>query len=179
MSQSTAPTFAQPAPNNSLGVAGFVSSLVGLISCGLLSPVGLVLSAVAMRREPKGLATAGLVFGIIGSIWIVVALVFGLFGVILAAIGIGVAAPFIGSAIELESLEAAIEARHQEVGTYPASLAELSGLDQDALTDSWGSPSRYSVAADGASFTLTSNGPDKLPGTGDDLSAGDEDGPGG
>jgi hypothetical protein len=170
MSQTHAPVYVQQPPGNSLGVAGFICSLVGLVSCGLLSPVGLVLSAAGLRREPKGLAIAGLVLGIIGSIWFVLALVFGLFGLILAAVGLGVAAPFIDSAIELESLDTSVRARYHQSGAYPATLSELTGLDQDALTDAWGSPYRYTLAADSASFSLTSDGPDKTPGTSDDLS---------
>ena len=41
-----------------------------------------------MYREPKGLAIAGFVIGLIGSAWIILALIFGLFTMILAAAGI-------------------------------------------------------------------------------------------
>lgn len=74
---------------NSLGTAGFICSLLGLIiSCGILSPVGLVMSLIALKKQPRGLATAGVVLGIIGSLWLIAALVFGLFAVILGALGI-------------------------------------------------------------------------------------------
>jgi hypothetical protein len=75
--------------DNNLGTAGFVISLVGILSCGFLSPVGAILSLMALNKEPKGLAIAGLVIGILGSAWVVVALIFGLFAVFAAAIGIG------------------------------------------------------------------------------------------
>lgn len=78
--------------SNSAGLAGFVISLVGLLSCGLLSPVGLIISMMGLKREPKGLAIAGVVIGLVGSLWVIVALVFGLFAVILAALGLGAAA---------------------------------------------------------------------------------------
>lgn len=68
------PRFAiQPAPANSLGTAGFVISLIGLVlSMGLLSPVGMVISFFAMFREPRGLAFAGFVLGVIGSAWLLI-----------------------------------------------------------------------------------------------------------
>ncbi|HRP61708.1 MAG TPA: hypothetical protein PK400_00255 [Phycisphaerales bacterium] len=68
------PRFAfQPTPTNSLGTAGLIISLIGLVlSAGLLSPVGMVISFVAMFREPRGLAFAGFILGVIGSAWLLV-----------------------------------------------------------------------------------------------------------
>jgi hypothetical protein len=57
-----------PAPSNRLGIAGFVLSLLGLISCGLLAPVGLVLSLVGVRKEPRGLAIAGAVISLVSFV---------------------------------------------------------------------------------------------------------------
>jgi hypothetical protein len=74
--------------SNGMGLAGFIISLVGLMSCGLVSPIGLVLSWIGLSKEPKGLAIAGLVLGLLGSLWIVVALAFGLFGGLLAVAGL-------------------------------------------------------------------------------------------
>lgn len=71
-----------------MAIAGFVLSLVGIISCGFLSPIGLILSWISLSRKSSGLATAGLVLGILGSLWVIVALVFGLFAVILGALGL-------------------------------------------------------------------------------------------
>jgi molecular chaperone DnaK len=56
-----------PPPTNGLGIAGFVCSLVGLCAGGLLSPVGLILSLVALGREPRGFAIAGVILGALGS----------------------------------------------------------------------------------------------------------------
>lgn len=75
-----------------MGIAGFVLSLLGLVSCGLLSPIGLILSWIGMYREPKGLAIAGFVMGLIGSFWLFVALAFGLFAVVLGLLGIAAGA---------------------------------------------------------------------------------------
>lgn len=66
-------------PTNVLGVAGFVLSVLGFLSCGLLSPIGLVLSFCGMFDKPKGLATAGLIIGFLGSSWLIIGvLVLGL-----------------------------------------------------------------------------------------------------
>lgn len=54
--------------SNSLAVAGFVCSVIGLF-IGILSVLGLILSASALSRtEGRGLAIAGLVIGIIGAV---------------------------------------------------------------------------------------------------------------
>lgn len=58
--------------SNVLGVAGFVFSLLGFFSCGVLAPIGLLLSFCGMFSEPKGLATAGLILGFVGSLWLIV-----------------------------------------------------------------------------------------------------------
>jgi len=79
----------KPQPSNSLGLAGFIVSLAGLVvSCGLLCPVGLLLSAVALFKRPRGFALAGFILGLIGSLWLIAAFVFGLFAVVLAMLGI-------------------------------------------------------------------------------------------
>ena len=82
-------------PSNGLGIAGFIVSLVGIVgSCGLLCPVGLLMSIIAMRREPRGFAIAGLIIGLLGSLWIFIALGFIILtgGVVAAAVALGIAA---------------------------------------------------------------------------------------
>jgi hypothetical protein len=80
-------TFDDPSPpghhrpsTNGLGIAGFVVSLVGMlgacVGAAVLSPVGLILSAIALRRVPRGLAIAGLMLGIIGSVLLMIAVLF-------------------------------------------------------------------------------------------------------
>lgn len=78
----------QPAqPNqgsNGLGIAGFVVSLCAAFLVWVpflnlvLSIVGLILSAMGMKKLPKGLATAGLVisiiFLVISLIWVITVL---------------------------------------------------------------------------------------------------------
>lgn len=59
---------ATPAPTNGLGVAGFVISLIGLLTCGCISPLGAIFSFVGCFGQPKGLAIAGLIIGCVGSL---------------------------------------------------------------------------------------------------------------
>lgn len=58
---------------NGLAVAGFVCSLVGIF-IGIIALLGLVFSTIALGRPGRrGLATAGLVLGIIGVVgWVIV-----------------------------------------------------------------------------------------------------------
>ena len=74
---------APQAPSNGLGVAGFVTGLIGLVLCWvpwfgmLLGLVGIVLSGIGISQGKKkgastGLAIAGLVCGILAVlVWIV------------------------------------------------------------------------------------------------------------
>lgn len=79
----------QSAPSNGLGVAGFVTSLVSLfLSCGLLSPVSMLLSLIGLMKRPRGFAIAG---SIISGLQLLIILAVGL-GPILAVVGIGAAA---------------------------------------------------------------------------------------
>jgi PBP1b-binding outer membrane lipoprotein LpoB len=47
-------------------IAGFISSVVGLFVLWPLCIVGVILSAIGMKSEKRGLAIAGLIIGIIG-----------------------------------------------------------------------------------------------------------------
>ena len=59
-------------PAKGLGIAGFVLSLLGLLCCGCLPPLsfgGLIFSIIAMvKGNRSGLAIAGLILGILGSL---------------------------------------------------------------------------------------------------------------
>src|SRR3954447_25698103 len=52
-------------PTNGLGLAGSITSLVGIVTCGVLSPVGLLLSLIGLLKSPRGFAVAGTVLGLI------------------------------------------------------------------------------------------------------------------
>lgn len=163
-------------PTNGFAIAGFVVSLVGFFSCGIFSPVAVVLSAIGMRREPKGLAIAGLIIGAVGCVLL---LLYGL-GLVLALLGVGVAAGAASGVIAeaAQSLEAVanvqiLDVRIQQYqaehgGTLPETLDELSA--SVPLTDPWGNPLRYEPLDDGE-YDLRSAGPDGRFDTADDIRA--------
>jgi len=59
--------FDKPRRINGLGIAGFVISLLGVLTFGLLSPVGLFFSLLGMLRSPRGFAATGTLLGLLGT----------------------------------------------------------------------------------------------------------------
>lgn len=156
-------------PSNGLGIAGFIVSLVGYLSCGLICPVGLIMSLVALKREPKGFAIAGVVFGALGSCWVLVA------AVITMIVGVGFIAgiaaifsPQVATHIEMGVIDARIQAYEQTNGSPPQSLSDL-GLSGRELQDAWGHPFVYELTDQPPGWKLTSPGPDGTLGTSDDI----------
>lgn len=156
--------------SNSLGTAGFVVSLIGLLSCGFLSPIGLLLSLIGLKRQPRGLATAGAVIGGIGSIGLVVALVVG-FGAIASMMGFAVVmqkqvethAALQQADVQIEQYRAEHENALPETDEGQALIAEC--------TDGWGNALKYERK--GEEFDLISAGPDGRFGTPDDVDSGE------
>ncbi len=153
-----------PPPVNRLGKTGFWTSLLGLFTCGFLSPLGLFLSLVALRKRPRGAATAGLLLGLLGSAWV------GL-----------LAAVMLGGAISAKALEAAkfemqtraacvqatevIEQYRQTTGRLPEGIEGNKLVLQ--FSDAWGNALRYDL--DDSDYTIRSSGPDREFDTADDL----------
>lgn len=179
MSQFPPPSFSQPtrfdgpgpgptAQGNTMGLVGFILSLVGLLSCGLLCPVGLVLSIIGLKREPRGLAVAGTVIGGIGSLGIVIGVLF--FGAMIAACGGAIAAGGgFKSFSDMLVIQQEVERYQSANGTLPSAMNQLTGVPQASLTDSWGTPYILTLSADGKSLELRSAGADKAMNTTDDL----------
>ncbi len=173
MSQAT-PTqeLARETTSNGLGIAGFVVSLVGFLGgCfggALLSPVGLVLSGVAMRRRPKGFAIAGLVLGILGSLWLVIALVLGT----LVVGGLGLASFAVLSQIRIverfEDVDRAIQDYKRDVGYLPIALSNLETQYPNRITPVLIKDMDYR-ATSLTSYTLILPGEDNKLGTADDV----------
>ncbi len=142
-------THERPTGTNVLGVVGFILSFC-------LSPIGLVISLIALAKQPRGFAIAGVIIGLLGSgVWV--------------CGGIGY------SAFKKAGLMSAIEMTQDFEKIQPAANASTTditslGLASDVSTDPWGTPYRIGPNESASSFKLTSNGPDKLPDTADDLS---------
>lgn len=163
--------------SNPLGVAGFVISIVGLCVGGLLSPVGLVLSLVALGKQPRGFAVAGVVIGAIGSCGIIIAIValpvaLALIIGIAAAVGAtALAGPQAESYVEMFVIATNVEERAREsAGILPATIAEgAPKLNPSQMTDPWGHPYQYELTQEGKAFRLYSMGPDGVAATPDDV----------
>lgn len=159
--------------SNGIGLAGFIVSLVGLVvTCGLISPIGLVLSLIGLTKRPKGFAIAGTIIGFIGSLWFIFGvLIFG--AGLLAMIGLGMIAAVAMAAANIGenaiNVFHDIEMYYESNGAAPMSLTDIGTYTPAELEDNWGSPIRYQVSADGQEIWLRSNGEDMLPDTGDDF----------
>ena len=154
----------QSQAENTLGLVGFICSLVGLVFC-IAAPVGLVLSLMGLRREPKGLAIAGTIIGGLTTLSYLAILAF--YGAVIAAcIGIGVAAqPELQTRQTLNDARSKLEQFQGEDGTIPGQ-AEGDGILQ-GLNDYWKRPLRYEPQ--GKNFVLRSAGPDGKFDTSDDI----------
>lgn len=157
------------AGTNRLGIAGFICSLVGLLTCGALSPVGLLISLAAIFRPPRGFAIAGVMLGILGSLLIAVIVALGSLTIGLrAAASVALGAGDVNALFDLHAIKRAIRQHHQETGALPRTLDELS-LEEGALTDSWGARYEYRRGPHGRHYTIESPGRDGLMGTADDI----------
>jgi hypothetical protein len=136
--------------SNPLGIVGFI-----LAFC--ISPLGLLLSLIALAWRPRGFAVAGVIIGLIGSV------IWGVFGTSawIARHGFFLATEY----VEVRSAVERYSAAHN--GELPADLA-TAGVVGDAAKDPWGKEYRFEVAADGKSWTLTSASYDGRFGTADD-----------
>ncbi len=151
------------AQSNGLGVAGFVVSLVGLCpTCALIPAVGLTLSLFGLRKRPRGFAIAGVVIGAFGLC--VTLLIYAMVYALLS----GATSPEFEVKIEFMLIQAKLSEQTSKAGSLPKSLGSL-GLPSSFIEDPWDNPYVYAVDPSGTSFTLSSSGPDGIPGNSDDL----------
>ena len=74
---------------NGMAVAGLACSLIGIGTCGILSIVGIVLSAIGIKKahdtgDRLGIAVAGLIVGIIGTILTIIVSIITAVGILTA-----------------------------------------------------------------------------------------------
>lgn len=93
----------QAPETNGLGTAGFIVSLISFFLCGLSSPVGLLLSGLALFKRPRGLAIAGTILGLLGSAWLFI----GGFAILAGFAALIFGASEASNAIEKARIEAA------------------------------------------------------------------------
>ncbi|HVX87223.1 MAG TPA: DUF4190 domain-containing protein [Phycisphaerae bacterium] len=159
-------TYVQASPSNGLGVAGFITSLVGIVTCGLLCPIGLILSFIAIFRRPRGFAVAGLVIGIVGTlIPVVIFLIWG--AAVLAMFGFAAA---VGPALQTYGNISTAESRIHDAYAQHMSLPTDDDGDTliDDLNDQWSHPLRYHRLGP-TRYEIRSAGPDGSFDTPDDI----------
>ena len=167
---------------NGLAIAGFVCSLLGIFgSCGLLSPIGLILSLVAIGREPRGFAIAGVVIGALGTCFMIPVVIVAialpmlllsvLIGLGLGGTLTGIFGPEFSAKLEMAQIAGEIQTYQDDHTMLPITLDDLAIADVDLKTDQWGHPYGYELGADGQSYRLFSVGPDGATGTADDIVA--------
>jgi len=162
------------AETNTLGLVGFVLGLVGLFATGgLLCPIALIISLVALGRRPRGFAIAGVILGFLGTCGGLIAILF--FGAaILAALGIAAVAAVLSEPQKFEVtgdmavIAAAVESNRAENGQLPLDLSALS-IPAAVTMDPWGRPYDYVLASDAGSYDIVSAGVDGIEGTADDV----------
>jgi hypothetical protein len=157
---------------NGLGVAGFILSLLGLFTAGTLSLIGVILSLVALGRQPRGFAIAGIVIGLLGLCgWFVAIVLLGVGAAILAVLGISMLADAEKFEISKDMLTMAVAVkRYEKESRYlPADLSVLD-LPLAVRTDPWGQAYRYHFDDSlPAKFDIVSTGEDTRLGTPDDV----------
>ncbi len=162
------------ASSNPLGIAGFVVSLAGLLlTCGVLCPVGCVLSLFGLRRQPRDFAIAGVAIGAVGTLLAVVAAIFVVKALDLRERGGGDGSfefegPRVSTELTLSMAEELIDLENEEKGRLPADEDGTALLE--SMTDGWGRALRYERGGD-VGYTIRSAGPDGAFGTGDDVTA--------
>ena len=151
--------------SNGIGLAGFIVSIVGLVlTCGVLCPIGLILSLVGLRKQPKGFAIAGTVIGALGSVF------FALVGATLVAGYVGlkkVAAETGGDVQTTASMFNAVNLINMQRTQKGALPDAATGNGIIAICkDSAGRALRYDPSGD--SFVIRGVGPDGVFDTPDD-----------
>jgi hypothetical protein len=176
MSQNPQPVFAQPMKTpqplqppkeNGFGLAGFIVSIAGLLLCGIPSIFGVILSLIGLRKEPKGLAIAGLILGLLG----IVELAFAGF----LAISFYRVAQDAGSFFQEIAIETQLNEHASAIGDeWESNDLIPTQAEGDAMLlgkrDMIGNQIVYET--DGTSFTLRSAGPDGTLETEDDVTVG-------
>jgi len=154
-----------PPATNGLGLAGFIVSITGLVlTCGILCPVGFVISLFALRREPRGFAIAGAVIGAVGSLFALVvgAGIFFLVTGMTEAVKTGTGP--IQTVFALTEAVSTIEEEKAEKGRLPNVVQGNELIAR--IHDGWKRPLRYEPHED--SFTIRSAGADGEFDTSDD-----------
>lgn len=153
-----------PKKENTLGLIGFIVSLVGLILCGIPSLIGLILSAIGLKKEPRGLAIAGVIIGLLGLVLLAVTSVTVYRSYI--SVTQGFTLIFAEAQLEQAAVEIGLAWEEKErIPTQEEGDEMLSGRN-DMMNNS------LVYQTDGTSFSIRSAGADGILETEDDIVVG-------
>jgi len=152
-------------PTNGWGTAGFIFSLLGIFTGGLLSPIGLLLSFFGLFKRPRGFAATGFVISLLGV------------GFVASMVAMPVLVhrhQIVRRQIHEQNRQTMqiMDRAIKEVRTvFVSTQGHLDGYDGNAITvqhkDAWGTELRYDEREEG--FAIRSAGPDRDFDTRDDL----------
>ena len=155
----------QGAESNGLGIAGFVLSLLGLVSCGLFGPLGFLVSLFGLAYRPRGFAVAGLVLGGLTT-GIFAFFGFAVLSTLFAAVtGIQLAASETSNSLRMKASNMQIVNEFKEFGAIPSTEK---GNDIINAERSESQPFTGYQRVDQFQYKLTVAGLDRELGTEDD-----------
>lgn len=161
---SSAPTpTPSPSGTNGLGIAGLVTSILGILTCGVLSPISLLLSLFGLTKKPKGMAIAGTVISLIGVILLATVGYTVVKGLLLAR---DVGVPMAATTFKVMEAKLKIESDRDANKALPDDAqgnALIAGVK-----DGWEHPFQYK-RIDDTHYEIRSAGPDGQFNTADDM----------
>lgn len=164
----------QPPAQNGMAVAGFVLSLVGFFTCCLTSPVGLIMSIAGMKKtDQQGLAIAGLILGIIGTLGLLSILLYFIFVMVFIGGFAFVANEAMASASERARTMSAINMAKSKIQNHALRTKTLPSDNEGTAMirthrDAWNNSLKYKREGD-HEYQIISAGPDERFGTRDDI----------
>lgn len=165
----TDPYYVVPTPQqNAVGLVGFIVSMLGVVTCGLLCPLGLLISVCGLGKAPRGFATAGTITGLLGSAWLVLvgyALVSGLF---VAKDFVETNLPMVTTVATFQQGDALVRQYQRDHDKIPDSIE--GNVLIDSLRDGWERSILYAINDDG-SYVFRSAGADGEFHSEDDLTS--------
>jgi hypothetical protein len=117
--------------NNGFGSAGFWISLASFLCCGLLAPLGLLLSIIGLFSPNRGMAVAGTFLGTAGSWWLFA----GGFVMLAGIIGALQPPPPTLTRESVDSIQTPIEAEPEEIQLDEPGEAPVDVSPEENLTE--------------------------------------------
>ncbi|HTN77139.1 MAG TPA: DUF4190 domain-containing protein [Pirellulaceae bacterium] len=158
-----------PQPTNGMGLVGFVTSILGLFTCGLLNVISLPLSLIGLLWKPRGFAIAGTIISLFGT---------GL----LALVGFSMILVLTGfkktetpqdqtanTSLRIQEASDIINQFQKEHNALPDAIEGRKLIIEKK--DAWGETLDYDLDEPNNSFVIRSAGPDKQFDTPDDVTS--------